>query len=60
MNIAFHSKTPTAIPLAAAVPAKPTKCPEPIFDEKSDPATGMKNIVLEQGSEIYDLRKTGV
>ena len=49
MNIAFHSKTPTAIPFAAAVPARPTKCPDPMFDEKSDPATGMKNIVLEKG-----------
>ena len=47
INIAFHSKTPTAIPLAAAVPAKPTKCPEPMLEENSDPATGIKNMVLE-------------
>ena len=30
MIMAFHSNTPTAIPFAAAVPARPTKCPEPI------------------------------
>ena len=44
MIIAFHSNAPTANPFAAAVPAKPTKCPDPMFDENNEAATGTKNI----------------
>ena len=38
--IAFHSNAPTAMPAAAPVPANPIKCELPIFDEKSENATG--------------------
>ena len=34
-----HSNPPTAIPDAAAVPANPTKCPEPMLDANSDAPT---------------------
>ena len=30
---------PTATPLAAPVPARPTRCSEPMFDAKSDAPT---------------------
>lgn len=39
-RLTFHSKAPTAIPAAAPVPAKPIKCELPMFDEKSEKATG--------------------
>lgn len=38
-RLTFHSKPATASPLAAAVPASPTKCPEPMLLAKSDAPT---------------------
>ena len=40
--LTFSSKTAIPIPLAAPDPAKPMKCPLPIFDAKSDAPTCKK------------------
>ena len=44
VQLTFHSKAPTAIPEAAPVPASPIKCELPMFDEKSENATGKNHI----------------
>lgn len=42
--LTFHSKPPTAIPLAAAVPARPTKWPLPMLLAKRDVPTCVRKI----------------
>lgn len=51
LQLTFHSKPPTAIPLAAPVPARPTKCPLPMLLANRDAPT--LNITLEQSCRTY-------
>jgi hypothetical protein len=46
INPADHSNPETASPLSAPAPARPTKCSDPMFEEKSEAATAHVPISL--------------